>query len=226
MRATGLAGTVAAGLLALALTAAPAEAQEQKPIVFDARGGVAVPTSDLSDVTDDVGWAQNAGVGFGLSDRFFVRVDGGAQLYRGFDVGASLGNEGVSELLIREFHVHAGGMYYLLPRESGSIYVSVNGMGGATNLQIPRVQTSVGTDAVEIDVSELYPSFSGGGSVGYAVADQVDIFLNAQGHVTLADEDDTADLTQVFNDRNPGESLDSVETLFSFPITAGVRLTF
>lgn len=221
----GVVGTAATCLLLVAATASPASAQ-QMPITFDARGGIGVPLGDFGEVAEDVGPAFNVGTSFGLSDRFFVRLDGGAQLYQGFDVGEPFGNEGVNELRLREFHVHAGASYYLVPRDEGRLYVGLNGMGGITNLNVPRLFTSVGADAVEVDISEVYPSFGGGASVGYAVARQVDVFLDAGAHVALGDEEDTRDLLDVYNDRNPNEQIDTLDSYVSVPVALGVRLTF
>ncbi|MFB6240197.1 MAG: hypothetical protein ABEJ46_01285, partial [Gemmatimonadota bacterium] len=71
---------------------------------------------------------------------------------------------------------------------------------GVTNLSVPRVQTSVGTDAVELDLSELYPSANVGVTAGYAVHEQVDLYVDAQGYAVFGNAEDTSDLVQVYND--------------------------
>ncbi|MDP2497453.1 MAG: hypothetical protein Q8W44_05595 [Candidatus Palauibacterales bacterium] len=223
MRITRTAIGLFLGLVLLAGSVSPAAAQ-QKPIVFDARGGWTVPAGDLADVAE-AGPSYNVGINFGLTDRFMLRLDGGADLYDGFDIGAPLGNEGVNELEVQHFRLHAGALYYLTRRQPGGFFASVNGTAGFTNLSVPRTQTSVGTDAVEIDISELYPSANVGATAGYSVHEQVDVYLDAQAYGVFGDEADTGDLTQVYNDRNDPD-LDGLSTTYSFPVSVGLRLHF
>lgn len=222
MRITRTAFGLFLGLFLLAAFASPAAAQ-QKPIVFDARGGVAVPVGDLGDVAD-LGPSYNVGVNFGLSDRFMIRVDGGADLFDGFDAGTS-GTEGVNELDVQHFRLHAGALYYLTRRRPGGFFASVNGTAGFTNLSVPRTQTSVGTDAVEIDISEIYPSANVGATAGYSVHEQVDVYLDVQAYGVFGDEADAGDLIQVYNDRTDPD-LDGLSTTYSFPLSVGLRLHF
>lgn len=223
MRITRTAIGLFLGLVLLAGSVSPAAAQ-QKPIVFDTRGGLAIPVGDLGEVAD-AGPSYNVGINFGLTDRFMIRLDGGADLYDGFDAGAALGNEGVNEIEVQHFKLHAGALYYLTPRSEGGFFASVNGTAGFTNLSVPRTQTSVGTDAVEIDISELYPSANIGGTVGYTVHEQVDVYIDGQAYGVFGDEADTGDLTQVYNDRNDPD-LDGLSTTYSFPVSVGLRLHF
>lgn len=223
MRITRYATALTLALALLAGLPSAADAQ-QKPIVFDTRGGLAVPAGDLAEVAE-AGPSYNIGLNFGLTDRFMIRVDGGADLYDGFDTGRNLGNEGVNELEIQHFRLHAGALYYLTERESGGFFASVNGTGGVTNLSVPRVQTSVGTDAVEIDLSELYPSANVGVTAGYAVHEQVDVYVDAQGYAVFGDAADTSDLVQLYNDRFDPD-LDELSTTISFPLSVGLRLHF
>lgn len=222
MRITKTGIALALGLLLLAGAASPAAAQ-QTPVVFDARGGIALPAGDLASVADP-GPSYDVGMNFGLSDRFFLRLDGGADLYEGFDAGLP-GDEGINEAEVQHFRLHAGVLYYLTERTPGGFFASVNGTGGFTNLSVPRTQTSVGADAVEIDISELYPSANVGATVGYAVHEQVDVYLDAQSYAVFGDEADTRSLTQVYNDRYAPD-LDGLSTTYSFPVSVGLRLHF
>lgn len=218
-------GTLALSI-ALSLALAGSASAQDPPIDFDATGGLGVPVGDLADVAD-AGPAFGVGFSFGLTERFYIRAQGGAELYEGVDLGGPSGNEGINDLDVDLIHFQAGGLYYLLPRErdESSFFVALNGTLGATNLHVPRVATSVGTDAVEFEISELYFSAGGGLSLGYAVHDRVDVFLDGRSHVVLADEDDTAELVQVVDDAGD-ESVDSLGTTWSVPITAGVRFHF
>lgn len=217
------------GVLALVLAfslAAPAGLVGQDPPVdFDARGGIAFPVGNLGDVADGAGPSFNVGVNFGLSDRFLLRVTGGADMYQGIDLGEPVGNEGLNELDVDLIHFHAGGLYYLLPPEEGGVSVALTGTAGLTNFHVPRLATSVGTDAIEFEISELYFSAGGGLSLGYAVHEQVDLFLDSHTYLVFGDEEDTVELLQVVNDVS-ADPVDSLDTVWSVPVTAGVRLHF
>lgn len=212
-------------VLALALATTGPAAGQQKPIDFDARAGLGFGVGNLGDVVDGVGPAFNVGVNFGVADRLFVRVTGGAEMYEGIDLGAPVGNEGLNELDVDLIHFHAGGLYYLMPPEERGLSVALEGTAGLTNFHVPRLATSVGTDAVEFQLSELYFSAGGGVSLGYAVHEQVDLFLDGHSYLVFGSEDDTVELLQVVNDVSE-EPVDSLDTMWSVPVTVGVRLHF
>lgn len=216
----GIIGAVLALTLALAGTA---DAQ-QVPIVVDGRAGIGLPISDLGDLVDP-GPAFNFGVSFGISDRFLIRADGGAELYEGIELGEPLGNEGINDFEVDLIHFHGGGTYYLVPPEDDSrFFVSLTGMGGVTNFNVPRLAASVGNDAIEFELSELYPSASGGVSLGYAVHEQVSLYLDGHTYLVFGDEEDTAEVIQVAG--AVADVPESLGTVWSVPVTAGVRLTF
>lgn len=223
MRITRLGIALVTGLFLMAGAAEPAAAQ-QRPITFDAKGGIGLPAGDLGSVGDP-GPAFNLNVNFGLNEKLFVRLGGGGELYGGFDVGQGLGSEGTSELELNLVHLDAGLLYQLTRPEQSGFFASVNATGGVSNLNVPRVETSVGASAVEIDISGLYPSAAAGLTAGYTVSEQVDLYLDAQGYAVFGDEEDTSDLVRVYNDRNDPD-LDGLSTMYSVPITAGVRLHF
>lgn len=212
-------------MLAFSLVPSVEAAAQQAPIAFDARGGIGLPVGNLGSIAD-AGPAFNVGAAFGVADRFFIRVTGGAEMYEGVEIGEPLGNEGINELELDLIHFHAGGLYFVVPREDGDrLSVSLEGTAGLSNLHVPRLAASVGTDAVEFRISELYFSASGGASVAYAVHEQVDLFLDGHAFVVFGDESDTAEMVQVVNSV-PGEQVDPLGTMWSVPVTAGVRLHF
>lgn len=209
----------------LSLAASDGAAAQERPVDFDARGGIALAAGNLGDATDGVAPSFNVGFNFGLTDRLLLRVTGGADMHEGIDLGEPVGNEGVNDLEFNLIHFHAGGFYYLLEREDRGAFATLTGTAGLTNLNIPRVATSVGTDAIEFEISELYFSAAGGLSLGYALHEQVDLFLDGHAFVVFADEEDTADVVQVVNDVGD-ESVDGLGTMWSVPVTAGIRLHF
>lgn len=223
MRITRVGTALIAGLILMAGAAQPGVAQ-QRPITFDAKGGIGLPVGDLGDV-GDLGPAFNLNINVGLNDRLFIRGGGGAELYDGFDVGQNLGAEGLNDLELNLVHLDAGLLYQLTRPEESGFFATVNATGGVANLNVPRVETSVGPSAVEIDFSALYPSAAVGLTGGYTVSEQVDVYFDAQGYAVFGDEEDTSDLVRVYNDRFE-EDLDGLSTLYSVPLTAGVRFHF
>lgn len=198
---------------------------QQAPISFDARGGIGFPVGDLGTIAD-LGPAFNLGANFGVGERLFLRVTGGAEMYQGVEIGEPLGNEGINDLEVDLIHFHAGGLYNVVPRGNGeSLSVSLTGTAGMTNLHVPRLAASVGTDAIEFRISELYFSAAGGASVAYAVHEQVDLFLDGHAYVVFGDENDTAEMVQVVNSVQ-GDQVDALDRMWSIPVTAGVRLHF
>lgn len=223
MRITRLGIALVAGLILMAGAAQPGAAQ-QRPIIFDAKGGIGLPVGDLGDV-GDLGPAFNLNINVGLNDRLFIRGGGGAELYDGFDAGQNLGAEGLNELEVNLVHLDAGLLYQLTRPEESGFFATVNATGGVANLNVPRVETSVGPAAVEIDISSLYPSAAVGLTGGYTVSEQVDVYFDAQGYAVFGDEEDTSDLVRVYNDRFE-DDLDGLSTIYSVPLTAGVRFHF
>lgn len=216
---------VLALIFAFSLGSSGEVAAQERPIDFDARGGIAFAPGNLGNATDGVAPSFNVGFNFGLTDRLLLRVTGGADMHEGIDLGGPVGNEGINDLEFNLIHFHAGGFYYLLEREDRGAFATLTGTAGLTNLNVPRVAASVGTDAIEFEISELYFSAAGGLSVGYAVHPQVDLFLDGHAFVVFGDEKDTADVVQVVNDVSD-EPMDPLDTMWSVPVTAGVRLHF
>ncbi len=65
-----------------------------------------------------------------------------------------------------------------------------------------------------------YLTFKGGGAVGWQFSPMVNVFISAQAFMILVDEEDTL----VFEDALAG--IDTFQTGWVIPLTAGVRLTF
>ncbi len=213
--------------LAFLLLSTGGIAAQEPPIDFDAAGGLGFAVGDLGDVADGAGPAFDVGVNFGLTDRFRLRLHGGAELYEGIDLGGPVGNEGINDLELDLIHFHGGGFWILTPSDDGPLSVNLTTTAGFTNFNVPRVAASVGTDAIEFEISELFPSVAAGASVGYAVHEQVDLFLDAKSFVVFGDEEneDVMDMLQVVNDVSD-EPVESLGTMWSVPVTAGVRLHF
>lgn len=211
-------------LALLFLVPSEGTAQGEPPIDIDLRGGIGLPTGNLSDVVD-VGPAFNVGFNVGITDRLYLRAEGGGELYEGIDLEDPVGAGGLNELDLDLLHFHGGAVYQLISPERSGLFVTLTGGAGATNFNVPRLQASVGADVEEVDLSELYFSANGGATVGYRVTEQVGLFVDGQSYVVFADEDDTASLLRIVNSV-VDDPVDSLDTVWSIPVTAGVRLTF
>lgn len=212
------------GLAALTLlVAAPkAGATQEKPVNIDFRGGIGLPVGDLGDAADP-GPAFNVGVNFGVAERVSVRLEGGAELYPGAVDLEEEFQEGINPLSIDLIHLH-GGLRYHAVRQADGWFVDLGAGAGVTNLHIPRVDAGVGNTTVILEVSELYLSANGGGTVGYQISEDVSVFLDGQAYLTFGEEEDTEDLVTILN--AAGADVSAFSTSVSLPVTAGVRLHF
>ena len=161
-------------LLALAILALPASLAAQapdRPFSFNLRGGLNVPTFDISDVAD-AGPSFGAGVKVRVSERIFLR--GNADF--GFHPGAEI-SPGIDGPDVDVFHYVAGVGYMLTPPES-PFYASINLGAGALNFAV---------DAPG-DPSFTYFAINAGGELGYWLNDNVAIFFSPQGDIAFSDE--------------------------------------
>lgn len=157
-------------LTAGALLAGPVGLEAQAgegPVSFNARGGLALPTFEITDVADP-GGSVGAGLKVHLGDRLFLR--GNADF--GFHPGAS-----PSQPDIDVFHYVAGLGYRLTPADS-PWYAAVNLGAGALTFA---------PDAPG-DPSFTYFAINAGGELGYRVTDRFSVFLSPQGDIAFSDE--------------------------------------
>lgn len=187
---------------------APAQVMNDSPRwTVDASGGIGIPVGDVADLPiDDVGPAFNLGVGYFVSPRFAVTVDGGAEIYPGeFDVAPD----------VRFFHYNAGLEAQVTEPGASALDVTVNVAAGGTTWDTDGL-TPPGGGANEF--SSNYFTVNGGVHVGYAFADNVVAFADGQWYQQFTDEEETAQLADVSPDLQEGFSSAS-----SVPLTVGLR---
>lgn len=210
---------IAAGVAAL-IVAAPAggaSAQEQGKWAASARGGVAVPTSDLADLTDP-GPTVGATVRYRVRSGIAVRVDGELDLLDGLPAGA-----GEPATPDTELWRALAGADYRLPLGSPRIGLRVHALGGVTSYNtdvFPEIVFEPGTGDPVGDFSETYPTAAAGLTASYGALPYLDVFVRGSWTVMLTDEDDTA----IFGELRPGAG--GFDQGYTVPVTVGATLRF
>lgn len=206
-RTTGRFALVAAGVFALA--PATAGAQQGGSVSFQAQGGVAVPVSDLADVTDP-GATFGAGVAYWIGPRVAIRADGDVSLLTGKD-SEGTGPEGPD---VNLFHYNGGLQLRLTDPELSRFHFLVNLGAGATTFDADEPEG--GGQAA--DFTETYFAANGGLGVGLDLTSAVSLFLDGQWYLVFTDEEETA----VFGDfTEDGEGFDTGSVV---PVTLGLRI--
>lgn len=203
------AGTVA--MAALLVFGMVGSAEAQQGVTIEARGGIAIPTSDLSDLTDE-GPSFGVGVNFPLTNRISVRVDGDADLLSGKDASGT----GPAGPDINLYHYGAGLEFALVQPGASRWGIDVNVGAGATTFDSDEFDV-MGT---MVDFSETYFTANGGLTLGYQVSERINVFVGGQAFIMFADEDDTAIFSAINSELDPA-GFDNVVTI---PLTAGFKI--
>lgn len=208
--------TTMTAVLAAALLALPAAAQGQS-VSVDARGGITVPTSDLSDFAD-----PGPSVGVGLRVRAHrlvsVRVGGDLDVLRGKEVQGGA----VTETPDMEMWRYGGGLEFHVPTP-GTLELTVTSFAGGVAVNTDVFQDVVFdpvTDEPVGDFSETYFMASGGLRIEYALLPGVRAFADGRYQADFMDEEDT----RIFTEMVPGT--EPLEEVYSIPLTAGLRISF
>ncbi|NIM52220.1 MAG: outer membrane beta-barrel protein [Gemmatimonadales bacterium] len=167
---------VSAACAALAVfLAVPSSATAQshnQGFFVEARGGVNVPTFDISDAAD-AGPSFGAGIGYRLTDRINLL----AEADFGFHSGAALptGGEGPD---VNVYHFIGKLGYDLLERGSSRWSIMVNAGAGALlfDIDTPGFET------------KAYFAINVGAKIAYSVNRNLDFVLSPQGDIALTDE--------------------------------------
>jgi hypothetical protein len=167
------------------------------------RAGPTMPVADLSDVTDDMGTALGAELGFPVAEQLAFTVDGNVDLFNSATTAD-----------VRLWHYGAGLDLQATPNES-PLSVVVSGGANATTIETGEVGP---TDAG--DFTETYPAVNAGIEVGYDVSQSVELAVRGAGFYVFADEDETAALADGIDG---AEAFDRAVTV---PITAALSIAF
>lgn len=207
-------------LVSGALWASPAVAQDG-PVEIDFRGGVAVPSGELSDLMK-----TSASFGMGLDipiqNAIAVRVQGSGDLYRGKDIESGIGS-GRAVADLRLTHLQAGPTFAVTGGDEGSLTVDLYALGGATIASSERDEYSTGEGgAVIVDLSTVWPVATGGAQIGYQVTERLEVFASGELNYIIADEDETVDYTRL----GVIGSTSGFSSQASIPVTLGLKLSF
>jgi len=197
------------GFLAALAVVSPGYAAAQSRLTVDARGGVAVPASDLADLFD-VGPSFGAGLAYRLTPRVSLRLDGDVDILNG---ASGPGGDGPD---MNIYHYNAGVAVKLIGANTQGLNVDVNVGAGASTFNSDSFQVN-GTVR---DFSETYFTTNGGVRVGYDVSRSLNVFVGGQAYLMVTDDADTAVFAQI----NPAADPNGFDTAWTFPVTAGVAL--
>jgi len=159
----------AATLFAALVLTVSASAQTQ--VSFEARGGFAVPTFDISDAAD-----PGPVFGGGL----MVHVGSGVKLMADADFGLHPGANNGPDVNVYHFMGKIG--YDVLASQGGPVSLILNAGAGIMMFDVDVA----GADA------ETYFGINAGAKIGYAVTPQVTIFASPQGDIAFSDDPSTS----------------------------------
>lgn len=195
----GYGAVVVVAALIAAAVGTPARAQQG--IAMEARAGVAIPTGDLAD-TQEAGLTAGLGLGFDVGGR--VAVTGDVELGtfgEGLD-DVEPGSSVAADLSL--WHVTGGIEFRLLDPTMTYWALSIHGGAGIT--------------AFDPDPGEghTYPTGRAGLKLGYRFSPDASFVFDVRTNVLFVDEADFQDT---------GFDVES-GTIWTLPVTAGLRLSF
>lgn len=196
------------------------EAQETGASV-EAWGGIAVPTSNLSDF-QKVGPSFGLGVEYLISDHVFVRASGAADLHSGKAASEMDGPPGgLAAPDMTLFHYTGGFGVNLVPRDASNWTIALSLEGGATSVTTDDFPSGA-TQPNGSDFSETYFALSPGLRIGYLFGGRYGFFVRSQPHFAFTDTEDT----QVFSQFDTAIPSEGFEEIWNLPITAGLKVRF
>lgn len=220
---------VLAVLAAAALMLVPQTAHAQQAITADFEGGVAVPSGDLSDFVG-TGWGFTVGVNFPVHDMISIRTEGGADLYTTETFPEITGTPDVSTIEgpdVTLTRLDVGLIFHVVQPTMGSgFWVDADLGGGYHIITTNNFEFQSGPAQTEsIDISQGYLGAKGGLTFGYHFTDAVSAFVGGDAYLVPGDEADLQGFGELDGVENGG-SLQAPETIWSFPVQAGLRLHF
>lgn len=215
-------GAIAVGLLAVAPAAVDAQVPgpdregfiRYSPIFwsFDARGGVAIPAGDLSEVAD-AGPTIGAGFAYFLNPRFALRLDGNVDLMKGKDEG------GADAPDLRAWNYTGGVEIHVTePSERGLSFLFDLGAGGVT-FDSDRFAGELGTGQqfTNARFRNTYFALKGGARLGVNVSEVANLFLSGGVRLLFASEDGSQLLAAFYG-------VEPFSTVFTIPVEGGLRI--
>jgi len=216
-------------------SAANAQAYSSRLWSFDFYGGVAIPTSDLSDISS-TGASFGVGADYYVSNRVGLRIEGNLDLLGGNDDGLVVptplinGDSGAPN--IRLYHLNGGLEFDIVDRTDKKVNFTIFVLGGVVfvnsdKFSVPAGQSSTFPNGLVLgDWQDAYPEVRAGFRLGFQLGDCTpgrarvcaDLFINGGGNLMFGNEEDTEPITALY----PG--VDSFSSFYSFPIQIGFRI--
>lgn len=219
---------VFAVLAGAALMLVPQSAHAQQAITTDFGAGISVPGGDLSDFVES-GWGFTAAVDFRVHDMISIRTEGGADLYSQDTFADQTGNPSIQNIEgpdVTLTRLNVGLVFHAVqPSMSSGFWVDADLGGGYHILTTDSFEFQSGpTQTTVIDVSKGYFGAKGGLTLGYHFTDAVSAFVGGDAYLVPGDEEDLAGFGDL--QAEDGSALQAPETIWSFPVQAGLRFHF
>lgn len=193
-------------------------AQVDGTFSVEARGGMAIPVGTMDDLTN---WSGTAGgtLAWHFNPYWAIRGDVDWMHLRAGDNDLAFNGYASPPMDLLYF---GGGIEvnFAKPKYQDVPLTFIMNLGaGVTQMSVDSGwMTNPPHPAGEFDGS--YLTFKGGGQVGWQFSPLINAFVSVQGYMILVDEEDTL----VFAD--PVAGIETFQTAFVIPVTAGIRLTF
>jgi hypothetical protein len=213
-------------------SAAEAQAYSSRLWSFDFYGGVAIPTSDLGDISK-TGASFGVGADYYLSNRIGLRLEGTLDLLGGKDDDLLIptplvsGESGAPSL--RLYHLNGGVEVDLVDRTDRKVNFTLFVLGGMVIVNSDKFVSppspSAPNGTVSADWQDAYPELRAGFRLGFQLGDCVpararvcgDFFINGGAHLMFGNEDDTEFIAALYN-------TSAFSSFYSFPIQIGFRI--
>jgi len=172
MRSLRTGTALIAGLMLLGLSSTAQAQWAERRVTIEARGGLNVPTFDISDAVD-----AGPSFGVGAAVQFAPKLWLMGDVDLGFHSGAKLAGGGQGPD-VKVYHYVAKLGYELLSDRQSPWSVIVNAGAGALTFDADGA------------ASNTYPAINVGAKIGYRVSPRVQLLLSPQGDIAFTDDKD------------------------------------
>lgn len=219
--------------LALLFVAAPAALSAQSTVrvdrpgglSFDARAGVVVPGSNLSDLYK-VGPAAGLGASYWFTDRVGLTVNADLDILNGKDAGAAGITSATGVPRMRQWHFTGGVIARLTDPDATRWDITADVGAGLTRVDTNNdpafAPGGIATAAQDSDFTKSYFGADGGVQIGYDVRPDIDVYVGGRANLVAMKKEDT----QIFSNFSTSVDPAGFGSTWTFPVRAGLRFTF